>query len=85
MGKKARTRTCIRKSEAILLTGTKRINHVIFNLDGVNLSPKGILKYLGITINKNLMFVEHTKDMFYIGNEIISPLSRSMPKVGVSR
>lgn len=70
------------KTEAILLCSQYKIPNPKILLSGVAVEVKKTMKYLGILVDKDLMYREHIGAAASKGQSVISSLSRLMPNLG---
>lgn len=70
------------KTEAVILKGPRKREHVKFKLAGVDVEPKKSLKYLGIFLDVQMNFGAHIKEAAAKADRTTARLSRIMPNIG---
>lgn len=69
------------KSEAVLLTGRRRVSPLRFNIHGKEIVPKDAVMYLGVLIDKNINFRKHLVRVADKADTLATALGRLMPNV----
>lgn len=70
------------KTEAVIVKGGRRREHVTFNLDRVTIIPKRFIRYLGVIIDEKRNFGEHIRMTTSKAEKRVAALSRILPNVG---
>lgn len=70
------------KSEAVLVRGGRIREHVSFDLDGVRITPKKAIRYLGIVINDRGTFGQHIEMVTTRAENTLAKIAKLMPNIG---
>ncbi|KAJ8978660.1 hypothetical protein NQ317_019096 [Molorchus minor] len=70
------------KTEAVILTGMRRATDVQFKLREGEVGPKKEVNYLGITIERGMVFGPHVNKVAEKAERTAAALSRLMPNIG---
>lgn len=70
------------KTEAIIIRGRRRRDHVTFMLEGVRVTPKKLLNYLGILVDERGSFGPHVINACSKAEEKVAKLNKIMPNIG---
>lgn len=73
------------KTEAILLTGRKRMEYLEFKLGNVTIIPQRTMRYLGVFLDRSLTFGEHVKRTVDRAEATANKLCRIMPNIEGAR
>ncbi|KAJ8910377.1 hypothetical protein NQ315_012824 [Exocentrus adspersus] len=70
------------KTEAIAMWGMKRARNIEFKLEGHRITPQKEVKYLGVIIDRGLIFGSHVEYACQKAEKSASALTRLMPNIG---
>lgn len=70
------------KTEAMMLTGRKKIRPVSFEIKRVTITPKRDLKYLGVNLDQSIAFGKHIEAVAQKATKTAAALAKLMPRVG---
>ncbi|KAJ8971054.1 hypothetical protein NQ317_018317 [Molorchus minor] len=70
------------KTEAIILKGKRKREHLNFNLQGTRIIPRKHITYLGVVIDEKITFTEHIKHTSKKADSKIAALTRILPNIG---
>lgn len=73
------------KTEAVLITGRKRVEFLTFTAGDTEITSKESVKYLGVMIDNRLNFKSHIRYATEKASKIQSALSRILPNIGGPR
>lgn len=71
----------VEKTEAVLLTGLKRLKPVSFQLRGVNIVPKPSVKYLEVAMDCRMTFTMHAEYCLQKAAQTTKAMASIMPRV----
>lgn len=70
------------KTEAIILKGKRKREHLNFNLQGTRIIPRKHITYLGVVIGEGITFTEHIKYVSKKADSKMAALTRILPNIG---
>lgn len=73
------------KTEAVLLTTRRKIQHIQFEVEGTSIHPSNAIKYLGVWIDTKLTFKAHIMKSLEKAEKTMTALSKLMPNVAGPR
>lgn len=70
------------KTEAVLLSGRRKIEPIAFQLGNTVVTPGESVKYLGVIVNSRLAFTQHIEKCAGKAMKTVAAVERVMPNVG---
>lgn len=70
------------KTEAIIVCGARNKAGITFKIGDSDISPKKVVKYLGVWIGENGSFAEHVQNTVAKAERSVAALTRVLPNIG---